>query len=134
MAGALKPASTIISFNMGSVLSGRAWSVICFIGFTSVAVVYLFSVNKGISFALGAGINLIPMLLFGRIFFKTQDARAAKKIVSAFYIGETIKILTTILLFTVVFQWHGLKPLPLFLGFITAQLGCLMAFFSTTKI
>lgn len=113
---------------MGSVVFQRAGRVILLIACISVALLYLFSVNKGISFALGAGISLFPTLLFGRIFFKTRGASAAKKIVSAFYIGEAIKILTTIVLFILVFQWRELAPLFLFLGFMITQLSCLLVF------
>jgi ATP synthase protein I len=119
---------------MSSVAFRGVWWVVLLTTCVSFALVYLFSVSKGISFALGAGISLFPTLLFGRIFFKSRDAGAAKKIVGAFYIGEAIKILTTIVLFILVFQWRGLEPLPLFLGFITAQLGCLATLFSTTTI
>jgi len=67
-------------------------------------------------------INIFPSLLFGKIFFKNTRVRTAKKIVSAFYWAEIVKILTTFILFMGVFQWPQLKVLPLFLGFILAQL------------
>jgi len=114
---------------MVSVVFQRVGWVILFIACISVALLYLFSLNKSVSFALGAGVSLFPILLFGRIFFKTKDtASTAKKIVNAFYIGEAIKILTTIVLFILVFQWQALVPLFLFLGFIAAQLSCLLIF------
>ncbi|MBP9764520.1 MAG: ATP synthase subunit I [Gammaproteobacteria bacterium] len=114
---------------MVDVVFQRAGWVILLIACISAALLYLFSVNKGASFALGAAISLFPTLLFGQIFFKTRNtASTAKKIVSAFYIGETIKILTTIVLFIFVFQWRALAPLFLFLGFIAAQLSCLLIF------
>ena len=113
---------------MVDVVFQRAGWVVLLIACISATLLYLFSVNKSVSFGLGAGISLFPTLLFGRIFFKTRGASAAKKIVSAFYIGETIKILTTIVLFIFVFQWRALAPLFLFLGFIAAQLSCLLIF------
>ena len=114
---------------MVDVVFQRTGWVILLIACISVTLLYLFSVNKGVSFALGAGISLFPTLLFGRIFFKTRNtASTAKKIVNAFYIGEAVKILTTIVLFILVFQWQALVPLFLFVGFIAAQLSCLLIF------
>lgn len=118
---------------MGSIVHKCVRGVILLIACMSIASMYLFNINAGISFALGAAISLLPTLLFGRIFFKTTDASAARKVLNAFYIGEVIKILTTIVLFVVVFQWRGLAPLPLFLGFITAQLGYLLTLFTSVK-
>ncbi len=76
----------------------------------------------GISFILGVGISLIPLFLFGLFFFKTTVSSSARKILNVFYMGEIIKILTTIILFILVFQWKELESLFLFIGFISAQL------------
>lgn len=119
---------------MLSVIFQRARNVILLITCISVVLAYAIGKNSAVSFLLGASISLIPTLLFGWIFFKSKGPNAAKKIVHAFYIGETIKILITIILFTLVFQWPGIAPLPLFLGFITAQMGCLITFFKLPKI
>ena len=89
----------------------------------SAPLFFIFSPEICLSFFLGGVINIIPSFLFGKIFFKNTGARAAKKIVKAFYWGETVKIFTTVLFFIAVFQWPEVKALPLFLGFILAQLG-----------
>lgn len=81
-----------------------------------------YTIYSGVSFILGAGIFLVPTLLFGLFFFKTTGSSSARKILNVFYMGEIIKILTTIILFILVFQWKGLEPFFLFLGFISAQL------------
>lgn len=41
--------------------------------------------------------------------------------------AELFKIILTIILFASVFQWKELQALALFLGFISAQLGYLLA-------
>jgi ATP synthase protein I len=46
------------------------------------------------------------------------------QVVRAFYLGETIKLLFTALLFIIVFQLPGIWPLPLFIAF-----GAVMAVF-----
>lgn len=113
---------------MGAIVYKRVKWVVLFITSISIILMYLLSINTGISFMLGAGISLIPTFLFGRIFFRTTGTSTARKILNTFYIGEAIKIVTTVVLFILVFQWQELEPLFLFLGFITAQLGCLLAF------
>lgn len=118
---------------MRSIVFRRAGWVILLIACINVTLLYLFSLNKGVSFALGAGISLFPTLLFAQIFFKTTERAAAKKIVDTFYIGEAIKILTTIVLFILVFRWRGLEALFLFLGFIIMQLGYFAVLFSSAK-
>jgi len=75
---------------------------------------------------IGGLINSIPILLFGGIFFKTSGARAAKKALNDFYLAEFVKLLTTILLFILVFKWVQVQPLSLFLGFIFAQVALLI--------
>lgn len=113
---------------MGSIVFRQIWWVILFVVCMGIILFIGFRLQAGISFILGAFISIIPSVLFARQFFKTMGICVAKKIVTAFYIGEVIKILTTVVLFILVFQWQELEPLVLFLGFITAQLGCLLAF------
>ncbi len=118
---------------MSLVFKRAGWVILCALCICP-ALAYYFNINSAVSFALGASISFIPTVIFGQFFLRTKNGRTAKKVVSAFYVGETLKILTTIALFIFVFQWHDLKPLFLFLGFMTAQLGCILAFFSAPQI
>jgi len=93
-----------------------------FILCVSLILAWKFNLNSGMSFLLGGGISIIPALLFGKIFFQTTGARAAKKVLNAFYIAEAIKLLLMGILFVLTFQWQGLQAAFLFLGFIFAQL------------
>jgi ATP synthase protein I len=92
------------------------------ISITSIMVAFKISTNAGFSFLFGGLISMIPIYLFGRIFFRQTGAKVSRKIANAFYIGETVKWLSTALLFIFIFQWPGLHALSLFLGFISAQL------------
>lgn len=76
----------------------------------------------GLSGLIGVGIGVIPGIFFMLLFFKRTYARATRKVVNAFYLGEALKWLITIGLFTVAFQWGKLKPLPLFVTFIATQM------------
>lgn len=112
----------------------RTCGIVLSFACASIGLAYRFSINCAISFALGAGIDFFSTVLFGRIFFRSKRINTANKIVHAFYIGETIKILTTIISFILVFQWRGVSPLFLFLGFISAQLGCLFILLGATRL
>ena len=113
---------------MGSVVFQRIGWLILLIICMSIVLLYLFSVNKGVSFGLGAGLSLFPTLLFGQIFFKSKGVRVAKKIINTLYVGELVKMLATMILLVLLFQWRALAPLFLFLGFIITQLSCLLIF------
>ncbi len=88
----------------------------------SIIIGWQFHLFAGVSFALGGMITLIPTFLFAKIFLKPRGARAAKKIVHTFFIGEAVKWVATILLFVLAFQWKELQVIFLFAGFIVAQL------------
>lgn len=74
--------------------------------------------EAGLSSLFGGIIAIFPNLLFALIYFRYSGAMAAKKVVQSFYLGEILKLLTTLILFTVVFQWSKLKALPLFVVYI----------------
>lgn len=93
-----------------------------FIFTLSLLAAWIYSFNMGLSFLLGGSINLIPSYIFAKIVFKQSGARALKKTLSAFYIGEALKLLLTAVLFILVFQWQELHALSMFLGFVTAQI------------
>jgi F0F1-type ATP synthase assembly protein I len=46
----------------------------------------------------------------------------AKTIVNTLCYGEALKFIVTMVLFISVFQWQGVNPVPLFSGFVVAQL------------
>jgi len=66
---------------------------------------------------LGSGIALLPNLYFA---YKVYLARhqSAQVIVNAFYAGETIKLILTIALFTIVLQIPSVDFLTLLVGYI----------------
>lgn len=74
--------------------------------------------DNAISAWLGGLIAWLPNMFFSIRFGIRKDRRTAREVVRAFYLGETVKLFLTAGLFAVAFQWQGLKPLPLFGGFI----------------
>jgi len=75
------------------------------------------------SFGVGAVICVVPnMYLYWRV-FRHFGARAVKRIVGAFYFGEIVKWVLTIIGFMGALQLLWVLPLWLFVGYITTQLG-----------
>lgn len=92
---------------------------------TSTCLAFIFWYWKGylagISAILGGAISIVPEIVFILIYFKRTYARAARQVVTAFYLGEALKWLLTLVLFTVSFLWSKLNALPLFTTFIATQ-------------
>jgi ATP synthase protein I len=84
----------------------------------SAAVLVAYGVDSAISALLGGLVAFIPSALFAKKFFRRQGARAARQIVKNFYIGEFLKIISSILLFTLVFVVYEVVPLAFFLTYI----------------
>jgi ATP synthase protein I len=64
---------------------------------------------------------LIPNMVFARNIFKYKGASSAKQIVRAFYKGESLKLVLSIILFSLVFKFFHLIPLVFFAVYITMQ-------------
>lgn len=100
--------------------------LICIQILTVAGLSLFFGLWKGRLCAASAGIGgaivILPELLFIAIYFRRTYARAARKVVNAFYIGEIAKLLFTTGLFTLAFQWSKLRPVPLFIVFIVTQM------------
>ena len=80
------------------------------------------------SLLLGGLICAIPSAYFAVKAFQYRGARAAQKIVRAFYLGETIKLLMMSAGFLLSFIFvEPLNTLALFAGFILVYLAGLMA-------
>lgn len=90
--------------------------------FTTALISLVFSLvvskNHGISALLGGLVAIVPSALFAKSMFRYQGARAARQIVKGFYIGEALKILSTAVLFTLVFVLYKVAPLAFFFTYI----------------
>lgn len=83
---------------------------------------FLFAIygkDQALSALLGGFVGFAPSLLFAINLFKKQGARAARQIVRSFYIGEFLKIISSMVLFTLVFMLYKVSPLAFFLTYIT---------------
>jgi len=91
------------------------------------AALFLFdSLNASGSALIGGLICVIPNGLFVIYAHRYGGAQAARQIVNSFYVGESIKLMSTALMFALTFIFVPVLVLPLMLTYIA----CLMAFFS----
>lgn len=81
-----------------------------------------FSYNAAISAGLGGLVCIIPNVYFAVKLFQYEGARSAQKIVKAFYKGEAVKIILSIILFTLVFVFCKVTPLAFFTTYIAVQM------------
>lgn len=68
------------------------------------------------SAGLGGCAAFLPNLAFAAILARAD--RTAQQVVRSFYLGETIKLFLTALLFVFIFQLPNILFLPLFAGFV----------------
>lgn len=80
------------------------------------------SLAAAMSALLGGLVCILPTAFFARQVFRHSGAQAAKQIVQAMYLGEALKILISVVLFTLIFIYVDIVPLPFFGAFILAQL------------
>lgn len=71
---------------------------------------------------LGGLVCTIPNAFFARKMFEYAGARAARQIVNNFYKGEGLKIILSILLFTVVLKFFNIIPLIFFIVYLVVQM------------
>lgn len=76
-------------------------------------------VEEAKSALLGGLVGFLPNALFAFKFGRQDPKRTARQVVRTFYLGETIKLLVTALLFAIVFQLPGILFMPLIIGFVS---------------
>lgn len=88
----------------------------------SVAVGFFSGMKSGLSILLGGLTYVLPQALFARKLFRYHGAKAAKQIATSFYRGEAVKILSSILLFIVIFIFIDIQAELFFLAYILTQM------------
>ena len=74
--------------------------------------------NAAYSSLLGGLICIIPNMIFALYATRFGGARAAKQIARSFYLGETLKFVLTVVLFTVTFKFLTISVGPLFICYV----------------
>lgn len=87
------------------------------------ALFYIFGKrHTGFSILLGGVVCIVPNLYFALRLFTHTGAQKVRQIMKAFYFGEMIKFLLTIIFFYVVLKYLNVEKIPFFTGFIIAQI------------
>ena len=76
---------------------------------------------------LGGLVYIIPAWCFAAKLFQHGGARAANKIVRAFYVGEALKLMLTAVLFALVLIFIRISALAFFSAYIIMQLAFWLA-------
>ena len=80
-----------------------------------------------LSALLGGGACVLPSFYFAKRFFATTSARATKKIIRTFYLGEMVKLVFTAVLVVLIILFIHVAIAPFITGFVGAQLGFWLA-------
>ncbi len=76
---------------------------------------------SSLSLCLGSLLTIIPSFVFASFYPLQTTKMQAKSILKRLYWAEAVKLLVTVLLFILIFQWQDLKVPQLFISFIITQ-------------
>ena len=85
------------------------------------------SVQAACSALIGGGVSTLVTLYFASQVFSVRIGSPAAKIAQAFYMGEIVKLLLTVVLLSIALRWLDVSPLPLLLAYIAALLAYWLA-------
>ena len=84
------------------------------VGVTSILLFALWGFQYGLSAFAGGVIAVLPNFVFATLAFSHAGASASGKVVQAFFLGEAVKLLLTIVLFAIAFGLLDMVFAPLF--------------------
>ncbi|MCW3173093.1 ATP synthase subunit I [Shewanella subflava] len=84
------------------------------VGVTSILLFALWGFQYGLSAFAGGVIAVLPNFVFATLAFSHAGASASGKVVQAFFLGEAVKLLLTIVLFAIAFGLLDVVFAPLF--------------------
>ena len=79
------------------------------------------------SVLIGGGVSTLVSFYFASKVFSVRLGAPATKIAQAFFVGETVKLLLTVILLSAAFLWLPVAPLPLLLAYIATLLAYWLA-------
>lgn len=91
---------------------------VCAVLVSALFVMILVTINSGISSFIGGGIFVVANSAFAFCAFRFSGARSSKTVVASFFGGEILKILLTVVLFSVVFLYIEVELVPLTLTYL----------------
>ncbi|HHW78179.1 MAG TPA: F0F1 ATP synthase assembly protein I [Xanthomonadaceae bacterium] len=76
---------------------------------------------------IGGGISTLVTLYFASKVFSVRIGSPAAKVARAFYVGEVVKLLLTVVLLSGALIWFDVSPLPLLLAYMAALMAYWLA-------
>jgi ATP synthase protein I len=76
---------------------------------------------------IGGGVSTLVTLYFASQVFSVHIGSPAAKIARAFYVGELVKLLLTVVLLSIALRWLDVSPLPLLLAYMAALMAYWLA-------
>ncbi len=76
---------------------------------------------------VGGGVSALVTLYFASQVFSVRVGSPAAKIARAFYLGEVVKLLLTVVLLSIALLWLNVSPLPLLLAYMAALMAYWLA-------
>ena len=76
---------------------------------------------------IGCGVSTLVTLYFASQVFSVRIGAPAAKIARAFYLGEVVKLLLTVVLLSIALLWLDVSPLPLLLAYMAALMAYWLA-------
>ncbi|PMH45411.1 ATP F0F1 synthase subunit I [Vibrio sp. 10N.286.49.B3] len=86
--------------------------------FLAVGLSITINTDWGLAALIGGGIFVIANAVFSVCAFLFSGARATKLVAASFYAGEALKILITVLLFSLVYMYMQVELVPLKLAYL----------------
>lgn len=93
----------------------------------AAASLILSTVQAAWSALIGGGVSTLVSFYFASKVFSVRLGSPAAKIAQAFFVGETVKLLLTVMLLSAAFLWLPVAPLPLLLAYIATLLAYWLA-------
>ncbi|MGL4833018.1 MAG: ATP synthase subunit I [Shewanella sp.] len=87
-------------------------------GVASIVFFALWGVQFGYSALAGGSIAVLPNFVFATLAFSHMGASLSGKIVKSFFLGEAVKLLLTIAMFSLVFINLKVAFMPLFVCYV----------------
>lgn len=75
-------------------------------------------IRSACSALIGGGISTVVTLYFASKVFSVRIGSPATKITQAFYVGEVIKLVLTVVLLSIALRWLDVSPFPLLLTYM----------------
>ena len=102
----------------GKILAKKTFQLqLCIIAICSLLFLVIFNTYAGLSYLIGAGISVLPSMVFSFFAFRFAGATKKELVMQSFSQGSKLKLAMTIILFVMAYQLTLLQPVFMLIGF-----------------